>query len=404
MSDLFPETRRPKKARSPLAEGERWKMLFGDAAQVLQDLPPESFDSFVTDPPAGIGFMGKGWDADMGGRREWIDQHARIFRLALVRVKPGAFGFVWALPRTQHWTMTALEDAGWEVRDVNVHLFGSGMPKSTDQSTIPEEWKGWNTALKPAHEAWILVRRAPAGTLAENLAIHRCGALNIDGARLGGSTLQERGRTDNTAGFGYKAQSLCGHELGRWPANVMVSPEAAEELDAQAGNRGAANPVKGTEPSSAVDDGARVMNPRARVAGAFHADSGGPSRFFYCPKPSTSEREAGTDGLQTKSGAAATGRQEGAAALANGRTGAGRGGGRRNHHPTVKSVALMTWLTRLVTPPGGVVLDAFAGSGTTGVAALREGFRFVGIEREPEYIEIAEARLAHALGDVGEGG
>lgn len=401
-ADLFPEVKPRPSGREALEPGERWLIHNADAERVF--LPAAAFHSLVCDPPAGIGFMGKSWDADLGSRSEWVRAHASIFKRALWALRPGAFGFVWALPRTQHWTMLALEDAGFDIRDVNIHLFGSGMPKSTDQSTIPEEWRGWNTALKPAHEAWVLVRRPPEGTLAENLTRHGVGALNIDGARIGGSTVQERGRTDNASGFGFKAQALCGSELGRWPANVMVSEEAAAELDVQAGSRGANNPVKGTEPSSAVDEAARVLNPRARVAGAFHADSGGPSRFFYCPKPSTAEREAGTDELPMKSGAELTGRQEGAAALANGRTGTGRGGGRRNTHPTVKPVALMRWLCRLVTPPGGIVLDPFAGSGTTGVAALQEGFRFVGIEREEEYANIARARLAHALGDVGEGG
>lgn len=381
---------------SPVPVGTRWALLRGDSLRVLATVWTNSVDSLVTDPPAGIGFMGADWDSDLGGRNQWISAMSLVARECLRVLKPGAFGVVWALPRTSHWTATAFENAGFDIRDIVHHLFGTGFPKGTDKSTIPDEWAGWNTALKPAAEHWILVRKPQVGTLAENLAAFGAGALNIDGARLGGDTRQERSRDVSQTGWNYKPQAVCGSELGRWPANVTLSPVAADELDEQAGQRGAASPVKGTEPSSAVDPAARVLSPRKRVAGAFHADSGGPSRFFYVAKPSTSEREAGCEDLPLQQQDES--RDADAAGANNPRNRGGRE--RRNHHPTVKSIDLMRWLVRLVTPHSGVVLDPFAGSGTTGCAAVLEGMRFLGIERDEKFAAIAGARIAHWGGSL----
>lgn len=161
---------------------------------------------------------------------------------------------------------------------------------------------------------------------------------------------------------------MAGSANGRWPAHVVLDEGAAAVLDEQAD-------VKG-----------------------------GASRFFYCAKPAKSETEAGLDHLPVKTGGEATDREDGSDGLNSPRAGAGRGGGRRNHHPTKKPVALMRWLVRLVTPPGGVVLDPFAGSGTTGIAALAEGCRFVGVELTEEYLPILEGRIRHALREYAAGG
>lgn len=389
----------------------RWQLRQGDSGEVLRSFRPASFDALVTDPPAGVGFMEKEWD-QFKDRASFVAFLQPIFVECLRVMKPGAFGLVWALPRTSHWTMVALEDAGFEVRDRLTHLFGTGFPKGTDKAKIPAEWQGFNTALKPGGEDWVLVRRKPSGTIAENLLEHGTGALNIDACRLAvegpdnyaRNHSGQRGHAERAPGAGATDVSAGGgtaSELGRWPSNVVLDESAAAELDQQAGRTGANSPTTGLEPSAARTG--QVTNLRKRVAsGPVRDDRGGASRFFFTAKPSRSERDAGCEHLEPKAGGEATGRKEGSAGTKNPRAGAGRGGGARNHHPTVKAQSLMRWLVRLVTPPGGLVLDPFTGSGSTGCAVLAEGARFVGIEREAEYSEIARARLHHAAMELTE--
>lgn len=392
---------------------DRAALFVGDASRVGEILAPDSVDAIVTDPPAGIGFMGREWDSDKGGRDAWTEWLSSVMREALRVIKPGGHALVWALPRTSHWTATALEDAGFEIRDVVMHLFGTGFPKSVNVSkaldaavgaqrlvigpgkysdrgrrsdnqvygsgtpshleveTLPatdaaREWEGWGTALKPAAEHWILCRKPLSGTVAANVLEWRTGALNIDGCLIGDEVRfnppagnKPGGNAFNMGVYGMPPDAQGRVAVGRWPANVTLDEAAAELLDAQATN-------------------------------------GGPSRFFYVAKPTRAERDTGCTHLPFRTGAEACGRKEGSAGMNSPRAGANSGGG-RNHHPTVKSLALMRWLCRLITPPGGTVLDLFAGSGSTGVAALAEGFEFIGIEREPAYAEIAHARLCHAL-------
>lgn len=389
----------------------RYHIRCGDSAELLCKLQSESIDALVCDPPAGISFMNKAWDHDHGHRDEWIKAFASIFKECLRVMKPGAHGLVWALPRTSHWTATALEDAGFEIRDVVMHLFGTGFPKSLDVSKAIDKMQGaerevtgverrrpnprammpggaglrktdaaarydapatelgarhsgWGTALKPAAEHWILVRKPLIGTVADNVLAHGTGGINIDGCRIG----NEGGTASDAVSPNYKNQ-VYGRgmgglavdpsvQLGRWPAHVTLDEEAAAMLDAQSGER----------PSGAM----RAGQPRVKTmnGGGYHggfktdatekeieASSGGASRFFYVAKASRSDR------------------------------------GEDNKHPTVKSTALMRWLCRLITPPGGIILDPFMGSGSTGVAALQEGFQFIGVEREMGYFEIARRRL-----------
>lgn len=401
---------------------DRAALFLGDAARVGEILAPNSVDAIVTDPPAGIGFMGREWDSDKGGRDAWVAWLADVMRNALHVLKPGGHALVWALPRTSHWTATALEDAGFEIRDVVLHLFGTGFPKSVDVSKaidaslsathlrpivrpgaksgiVPDgdtygsglntgfqlreltgpatdaarQWEGWGTALKPAAEHWILCRKPLMGTVASNVQQWRTGALNVAACRiphaspedLSASKARNPGRpepvTSAVYGTGRSQQRI--DEAGRWPANVTLDESAAELLDTQ-------------------------------------VPAGCASRFFYVAKPSKAERTAGCEHLPAR--VTNTADVPGSKGANSPRAGANRSGAAQNHHPTVKSIALMRWLCRLITPPGGVVLDLFAGSGSTGVAALAEGLEFIGIEQDPDYIEIANARLQHAIEPVPE--
>ena len=336
--------------------GERWRIIEGECVEELERWDPDSVDSIVTDPPYGIGFMGKGWDCSVPG-----DAFARA---ALRVLKPGGHLVAFAATRTVHRLAVALEDAGFELRDQIAWLQWQGFPKSLDVSkaidsaagaerevvgtrvvpdqrgggissertvetggvstrvvsittpttTEAKQWEGWGTALKPAYEPAILARKPLIGTVAANVLEHGTGALNIDGCR-----------------FGYGDQA--------WPGpgeNITGDQDRANGKDRiNTDKYGKANPH---------------IN-RASDLGRW------PANIYQCPKPSRGERTED------------------------------------NNHPTVKPVRLMRWLVRLVTPPGGLCVDPFAGSGTTGIAATQEGVRFVGIEREADYCQIARARI-----------
>ena len=459
-----------------LANEAAFSVSVGDCLPHLRALPDASIDAIVTDPPAGIAFMAKAWDRDKGGRDQWIAWLAEIMRECLRVLKPGGYAVVWALPRTSHWTATAIEDAGFEIRDKSYHLFGSGFPKSLSVSkeidridgasaarevvstytaggnagvstadkggtygvgvgTAPpvelavtrgasersRAWDGWGTALKPAAEEWILARKPLESTVAANVLKHCTGALNIDGCRVA-TDWNEPDRPESWKRSGHTAdadaekiaappgQGIECHPGGRWPSNVVFShsvgcgDECAEdcpvaELGLQSGILRSGD-IQGD--CWAGGDSVSVAMGRKRAQlrrESIHADTGTAARFFHCfryeAKPSTSERDAGLDGFATKSGAELTGSKEGQARLASPRSGAGRGGGRKNIHPTVKGLDHMRYLCRLVCRRGGIVLDPFAGSGSTGCAAAMERMRFVGFEMEAEHAEIARARIAY---------
>lgn len=337
--------------------------------------------------------MGKGWDGSK------IAYDVELWREALRIAKPGAHLLAFGGTRTFHRLAVAIEDAGWEVRDCLSWLYGSGFPKSHN---LDGAWEGWGTALKPAFEPIILARKPLVGTVAANVQAHGTGALNVDGCRIGTSKRvpgsMNVGNLGRNGVYGHgdgarEGDSGLNPNVGRWPANVVLDEEAARALDQMTGMLTSGKVTKTYDPtleeSVALGKKRRSLHP-----GAVFSDSGGASRFFYVAKASRSEREAGL-------------REAGLREAETQRYGEqGQGPDpkqtprepvkQRNTHPTVKPVALMRWLCRLVTPPGGVVLDPFCGSGTTGVAAVREGFRFVGIEREAEYVEIARARVSHA--------
>lgn len=395
---------------------DRCALFHGDSAELGTVLPPESVDSIVTDPPAGIEFMGEEWDSDKGGREQWIAWLAELLRPAFAALKPGGHALVWAIPRTSHWTATALELVGFEIRDVHHHIFGTGFPKSRTSKTdpIPEDT---GTALKPAVEHWILARKPLAGTIAATFQKHGTGILQIGACRVEydesgppasvfSGAKGDQAATDTVYGASVKYASKVSED-GRWPAHLSL--EHAEtcgekcvlgcpvrELDDQSGATGSHGGDVDGEHAGLGYKGGKGSKRKVRksIAGA--------SKFFYVAKAPRKEKDAGLDHLEAKSGGEATGRVDGSAGTKNPRAGAGRTGGARNFHPTVKSVDLMRWLVRLVTPPGGIVLDVFAGSGTTGIAALAEGLSFVGVEqggKDGRYIPIVEGRLNAALAE-----
>lgn len=386
-----------------VARGEGWELRRGDCLPGLRSLPDCSVDSIVTDPPAGISFMGKEWDSDKGGRDGWVAWLASVMAECLRVLKPGGHALVWALPRTSHWTATAVENAGFEIRDVHHHIFGTGFPKSLNVSSVMHELLGvtdgeYGTALKPAVEHWILARKPLEGTYAENIRAHGVGALNVGACRVGN---EERQNPERRAIGGFydigtenigapKATRDC---TGRWPAHLSLDEYAAAMLDEMSGvsASSAATGVQRHGRSGGIMGDVGVIRD-GRPEG--HSDCGGASRFFYVAKGSRAEKDRGLELLPRRSGGEATGRVDGSAGTRNPRAGAGRNGGARNIHPTVKSIELMRWLVRLVTPmPGSLVLDPFAGSGTTGLGCLAEGMQFLGFELGEDYFGIARARL-----------
>lgn len=345
------------------------RLLHGDCVEKMRELDECSVDAVVTDPPYGLEFMGKGWDRLGLAMQEW---HHAWATEALRVLKPGGHALAFGGTRTYHRLACGLEDAGFEIRDCLAWLYGSGFPKSHN---LGGDWQGWGTALKPAHEPIVVARKPLAGTVAANVLEHGTGAINVDGCRIGfADEVDERESKDKNRHADFESGEVIGYHgwdsrgaggnydpEGRWPANVVLDEEAAAMLDEQSGESvssgGAGGGKLGARIYGQFENGTLAAN-----AGGL-GDRGGASRFFYCAKASKAERNAG---------------------LVDG-----------NAHPTVKPIALMRWLVRLVTPPGGTVLDPFLGSGTTGIATALEGFGFVGIERDAEYLRIAGARIAH---------
>ena len=390
-------------------------LINGDSLEILKKLPDNSFDSMVTDPPAGIAFMGKKWDKDKGGRKLWIAWLESIMTEAFRTLKPGAHILVWAIPRTSHWTATAIENAEFEIRDVVTHIFGSGFPKSHNIGKKIKEFDGWGTALKPASEHWILARKPLSEkTIAANVLEHGTGGINIDASRIGLGNDKTKGGCAGTSaihGGGINKRAPVDHTKGRFPANLVLSHKpGCKQVGTKEGkgytiNRftdgakpfgnGAGHPYKvedqgpeaiavweceddcpvqaldkqsGERPSGKSNNNAPTgvpgdITPMRRGKSIPRYDTGGASRFFYCAKASKKEKTLNNT--------------------------------IENKHPTVKSLKLMKYLINLVTPPGGVVLDPFMGSGTTGQAALEDAFGFVGVELEADSFEICKARCSN---------
>lgn len=445
-----------------MSESEQ-EIIHGDCLDVLKQIQDASVDAVVTDPPSGTGFMGKEWDRfgfvvereankekhnkgilpyyGRGGKHEDRMKHTRRAREAFVGfitevmseclrgLKPGGHAVVWALPRTSHWTAMAMEDAGFEIRDVIVHVFGTGFPKSLNISKkLGVEFSGIGTALKPATEHWIVARKPIEGTVAENALKYGTGGLNIDVSRIAhlseedriaatpqGSVTSRKAAGDGGLGAGFRETergefSRPDITLGRWPANFALSHDEEcsvednsetcvggcpiAELDNQSGKTSVTGKRSEHSKNAIVENTNWLMNNHRSVE--YPGDVGGASRFFYITKTSRAEREAGCENISSKTGAEAVDRKEGTVALNCPRTGAGRTAKIvKNDHPTVKSLGLMRWLIKLVARPGQIILDPFTGSGSTICAAALEGISALGIEKDENYVEIARARLKH---------
>jgi site-specific DNA-methyltransferase (adenine-specific) len=312
------------------------------------------------------------------------------------------------------------------VKETNLYELGTVGKTAFDTApSTPEaqQWQGWGTALKPAFEPVIVARKPIEGTVANNVLKWGTGGLNIDGSRIGYADESDGGDWDRFKGHqsnktirknldGNLGETLEGRvdngkQSGRWPANIILDPYTAELLDEQSGDRpGGTFPAKrGQSVNTSFASGQETVGGQRSMG-----DSGGASRFFYVAKASKRDRNEGLDGLEEKTGSFMSGRKEGSAGLvmtkADGTTFenpyAGKTGAAKNFHPTVKPTSLMEYLIKLVTPPNGTVLDPFTGSGSTGKAAILQGFDFIGIEMTEEYLPIIEGRLKHAEAIVAE--
>jgi len=329
----------------------------------MKTMDTDSIDSIVTDPPYELGFMGKSWDSS------GIAFNVEVWQEALRVLKPGGHLIAFSGSRTYHRMAVAIEDAGFQIRDQIMWVYGSGFPKSHN---LKDDWQGWGTALKPAHEPMVLARKPLIGTVAVNVLMFGTGGLNIDGSRVDRAEGDDSSAGNRTATFGTQDTESGGDGSGGWEQNTA-----------------------GRFPANFIHDGSDDVN---ELLGEF-------ARFFYCAKASKKDRNEGLDGfvaIQTLGGGGLTAeiKEDGSyeTASAGGKYGSIKAKA-QNHHPTVKPTTLMQYLVRLVTPPNGTVLDPFLGSGSTGKAAMYEGFNFVGIELTPEYLPIAKARILFALKD-----
>ena len=374
-----------------------YKIYNGSNLDVLPTLPDNSVDSIVTDPPYELGFMGKSWD------NSGIAYSVELWTECMRVLKPGGHLLAFGGSRTWHRLAVAIEDAGFEMRDSIAWLYGSGFPKSHN---LHGDWKGWGTALKPAFEPVVVARKPlEEKTVAANVLKYGTGGLNIDGSRIGyqdendggdrdrfkghQSSKTIRARLDGNEGADLAERVDNGKQSGRWPANIILDPYTAELLDEQSGIR----PSGSGNKNSGNRDGL-FGNLGAGNGFGIGGDTGGASRFFYVAKASKKDRNEGLEELdKTKVGAVYNERPSGGL---NAHLHGEDSKPQKNFHPTVKPTALMEYLIKLVTPPNGTVLDPFTGSGSTGKAALLNGFKFIGIELTEEYLPIIEGRLKHA--------
>ncbi len=426
--------------------GLGWRVMVGSCLDRMRELPDASVDAVVTDPPYELGFMGKSWDSS------GIAFNTDVWLECLRVLKPGGHLLAFGGSRTWHRIAVAVEDAGFQIRDSVAWLYGSGFPKSLDVSkaidkaagverevvteTVADifgereerkekpafgigqsgsafnghadgamaretepatddavKWQGWGTALKPAFEPVIVARKPLVGTVAANVLEYGTGALNIDGTRIGTSQPWSRPPQSGNDIYGkYEPIATESNPLGRWPSNVVLDEFTAGLVDEQSGVSKDGVAVKRNSAGNNIFS--NLPKPTSGDEG--YGGSGGASRFFYVAKASKRDRNEGLDALEE---------QRHSDCLKDDGVGGDNprnriNAARQNFHPTVKPTDLMRQLVRLVTPPSGVVLDPFTGSGSTGKAAILEGFEFIGCELTEEYLPIIEGRLNHAVATV----
>jgi site-specific DNA-methyltransferase (adenine-specific) len=414
-----------------MIQGENYTIYIGNNLDILPTLQDCSVDSIVTDPPYELGFMGKKWDST------GIAYNTDLWRECLRVLKPGGHLLSFGGTRTWHRVAVAIEDAGFEVRDSIAWMYGSGFPKSLDvskaidkaagaerkivgqkitgnartedgwaggQITVDEtapatpeakQWEGWGTALKPAFEPIVVARKPLIGTVAENVLTYGTGGLNIDASRIGTEEITINTFDNGAKPFGDAVGEpyTSRQSQGRWPANVILDEYNAELLDEQSGIKKDGLAVK----TNSAGNNIFTSTPKPTTSNQGYGGSGGASRFFYVAKASKRDRNEGLEDLPEKANAGSYHFRE------DGSLDGKPSEPRSNFHPTVKPTALMEYLIKLVTPPNGIVLDPFTGSGSTGKAAILEGFQFIGIEMTEDYIPIIEGRLKHAADQKSEG-
>lgn len=366
-----------------------YQLHVGKCEQVLLDMADNSVDSIVTDPPYGISFMGNKWDYQVPTVAQWAE--------CLRVLKPGGHLLAFGGSRTYHRLVVNIEDAGFEIRDQLMWIYGSGFPKSKN---LTGENAGMGTALKPAHEPIVMARKPLIGTVEGNVNQFGTGVLQIDLCRVptneslsgGSGGLLSHFRDDKNP----DEEEWKPDQLGRWPANI-IHDGTEEVVSSFPDAKGQQGDLKTTGRDRPAKTCYGNMNaPREHAARIEISKSA--ARFFYCAKVSKSERDEGMERFVPVSASEMTGgRDEGSAGINNPRSGAGRTGGAKNNHPTVKPTELMRYLCRLITPADGVILDPFMGSGSTGKAALLDGFSFIGIEMDPDFMTTAAARIAHSM-------
>jgi len=405
-------------------------IIQGNSLDVLKTLDSESVDCCVTDPPYELGFMGKAWDST------GIAYNVELWREVLRVLKPGAHLLSFGGSRTYHRMACAIEDAGFEVRDMIEWVYGSGFPKSLNigkavdklqgnkrdiigmkRAGIAEspfgspdeskkhiedtkgfsEWEGWGTALKPSHEPICMARKPLSEkTVAENILKWGTGGINIDGCRVeteenitnhsrNAESAISKGKYGDSSAQG--THQTTGQQLGRFPANLIHdNSEEVRECFPET-KHGGSTYNEGTNNNWLGSNKIKYVSTVK--------DSGNASRFFYCAKASKSERDAGCEGTTTSQGNRPNSQDPTGKfpdhdhRIRNG-----------NHHPTIKPLALMKYLITLVCPPNGTVLDPFTGSGSTLIAAKKLGFNFIGIELNPEYVKMAERRIEGQCGGL----
>lgn len=408
--------------------GKCGMIINGDCLEEMRKMEENSVDSIVTDPPYGLGFMGKDWDAGVPGKQFWIE--------ALRVAKPGAHLISFGGSRTWHRLACAIEDAGWELRDNLAWVYASGMPKGQNISKalekaagkevssegyvpngknnthgkgwgcghktsefepteeLAKKYNGWNTTLKPCFEPIILARKPLCGTVVQNVKEYGTGGINIDACRVGTEPSGWNGLTASREGSAWDSSGFKGTDedpevaVGRWPGNFLH--DGSEEVTNlfPYTSKGKAS-MRGLRVGGEIYGSGKGASGPNTLRG--HDDEGGSAaRFFYCSKASRLDRDEGCDQIEARNNmrvnAPRNSEEEKHATI------------RHNYHVSVKPFSLMEWLVKLVTPDGGVVLDPFCGSGSTGKAAVANGFEFIGIDLDEGYCEIARKRVAFAKG------